>query len=245
MRKLVIFNGIALAIVLYVNYLSVALPINGQTPGEISDRINVLLTPAGYVFSIWGLIYLLLGLWIVATWISPIGPKIAEHVRYLFIINAGLNIAWIYAFHYEYFILSLIIIVALLWTTFNIYQNLSSSSLSRLWQIPFSIYLAWVTIATILNVGIVLKTNNISFYVNYEIQWTLLLLILLTVFAIWFSRNMNDLIYPLVFVWAFVGVAVKRAGEYQNIVVLAIMMAILIIVYILYIIVKKKLIKVV
>ncbi|WP_054754675.1 hypothetical protein [Piscibacillus salipiscarius] len=75
MRALIILNGLALALVLFINYLSFSLPINGQTTGEISNQINVLLTPAGYVFSIWGLIYVMLGLWIIATWLSPVGKK--------------------------------------------------------------------------------------------------------------------------------------------------------------------------
>ena len=41
-----------------INGAANALPINGQTTAEISDRFRVFVIPAGYVFAIWGLIYL-------------------------------------------------------------------------------------------------------------------------------------------------------------------------------------------
>ncbi len=171
--------------------------------------------------------------------------KVAGKVGYLFIINALLNISWIFAFHYERFILSLFIIMALLCVTFIIYKRLDDPSLSRLWQIPFSVYLPWVSIATLLNIGIVLKTFNVPFYVNYEMQWTTGLLIVLTLSAIWFSIKMNDLIYPLVFIWAFIGVAVKRAGEYPSITLTAWVMAGVLVIYVVYMMIKKKAVRVV
>lgn len=53
-----ILNIIGLAGVLIVNGLANILPLNNLSTGEISDRFQVFFVPAGYVFSIWGLIYL-------------------------------------------------------------------------------------------------------------------------------------------------------------------------------------------
>ncbi|TFB24305.1 tryptophan-rich sensory protein [Filobacillus milosensis] len=243
--KLAIYNAIALLLVILVNFLSNYLPINGQTTGQISSEINVLFTPAGYVFSIWGLIYLLLVFWVIGLFYSSAGRDIANRVSYLFVINAFLNIGWIFFFHYEYFAWTLLIMVGLLFNLIYIYNILNDPNISRMWQIPFSIYLGWVTIATILNVGIVLKTFGYQQYILYEPLWTILLLIMSTLLAMWFAITKKDLLYPLVFVWAFIGIAVKRIAEYPAIGYTAIIMTIILVVFIVYTIFKNKTIKIV
>ena len=48
-----------------MNGLANALPLNGVTTGEVSGRFQVFFVPAGYVFSIWGLIYVGLALYAI------------------------------------------------------------------------------------------------------------------------------------------------------------------------------------
>ncbi|WP_368504851.1 TspO/MBR family protein [Alkalihalophilus sp. As8PL] len=217
-RRLAIINALALVAVLIVNFLSNSLPINGQTAGEISDRLGVLFTPAGYVFSIWSLIYLLLIIWVGAQFFPKTkNNPVYEQVGYWFVISCILNIAWLLLFHYEFFNLTLIAMVGLLLSLIVIYLRIEKVTGPSLFRTPFSVYLGWVSVATIVNVGIVLTVNEVSTFGIAPEVWTALLLVVGAALAIWFMMYNRDLIYPLVFIWAFIGIAVERS-EYPIIV---------------------------
>ncbi|MDV2683077.1 TspO/MBR family protein [Alkalihalophilus lindianensis] len=217
-RRFAIINTIALVAVLIVNYLSNSLPINGQTAGEISNRLGVLFTPAGYVFSIWGLIYLLLIIWVGAQFIPRTkNNPVYERVGYWFAISSILNIAWLLLFHYEFFNLTLIAMVGLLLSLIVIFLRIEKVTGPSLFRTPFSVYLGWVSVATIVNVGIVLTVNEVSTFGIAPEVWTALLLVVGAALAIWFMMYNRDLIYPLVFIWAFIGIAAERS-EYPIIV---------------------------
>lgn len=217
-RSLAFFNAAALIAVLIVNYLSNALPINGQTAGEISDRLNVMFTPAGYVFSIWGLIYLLLVIWVGAQFFPKTkNNPVYEKVGLWFVISCVFNVAWLLLFHYEFFNLTMVAMAALLISLIVIYIRMDGVKGPSKFRIPFSVYLGWVSVATIVNVGIVLTVNNVSTFGIAPEVWTAILLVVGTALAIWFMTYNNDVIYPMVFIWAFIGIAVERA-EYPIIV---------------------------
>ncbi len=91
---------VAVLAMIAVNIMANALPINGQATGEISDRFDVYFVPAGYVFSIWGLIYL--GL--LAYAVYQVLPAQAENpslrnIGFLFVLSCVANIAWIFLWH--------------------------------------------------------------------------------------------------------------------------------------------------
>src|SRR5512137_3017840 len=121
-----------------VNALANILPINGQNTGQISDRFHVYFVPAGYVFSIWGLIYL--GL--IAFAIFQALPSQRENLRLRktgwWISLGGLaNIAWIFLWHYEQFPLTVIAMLVLLGSLILTYLSLdiqrSKVSASEKW----------------------------------------------------------------------------------------------------------------
>lgn len=155
-----IANLITVLIALTVNILASTLPLNGQNTGEISDRFPVYFVPAGYVFSIWGVIYL--G-WI-AFIIYQFQPKQKENHRlrklgYLFAVSNLANAAWLFTWHYNAFGLSVLIMLTLLGLLIASYLrlNVNRESVSRVehWSvdIPFSIYLGWITVATVANIS--------------------------------------------------------------------------------------------
>ena len=116
---------IALLAMIAVNIMANALPINGQNTGEISDRFEVFFVPAGYVFSIWGLIYL--GL--LAYAVYQVLPAQAENpdlrsIGYLFVLSCVANIAWIFLWHYNLVALSVIAMLSLLGLLIVIYLRL-------------------------------------------------------------------------------------------------------------------------
>lgn len=208
-----IIHFIAFVLVVTVNGLANALPLNGQTTGEISNRLDVLFTPAGYVFSIWGLIYILLGIWIIRQF--PVRRRnlpLYRNTSGLFVLSSILNSLWILLWHYEFFVFSVVVMILLLASLVRLYVNAKSVDASFFDLLPFSVYLGWVSVATI---------ANISYYLNHiewdgfglsASIWTFFLLLVATVLALYFLKKEDDGIYPLVFVWAFIGIGVKNQG---------------------------------
>ncbi|MFC0525851.1 TspO/MBR family protein [Pontibacillus salicampi] len=206
-----IANLVAYLLVVTVNILANALPLNGQTTGEISNKLDVIFTPAGYVFSIWGLIYILLGIWVLRQFpASRRNLPLYQTTSALFVLSCVLNSLWIFMWHYEFFAISVIVMVLLLLTLLRLYVKLKETDAVFLDVVPFSVYLGWISVATI---------ANISYYVTYlgwdgfgisDSVWAFLLLIVATVLAITFLKKEKDWVYPLVFVWAFIGIGVKN-----------------------------------
>jgi benzodiazapine receptor len=214
-----VVNVLAVAATLVVNGLANALPLNGQTTGEISDRFDVYFVPAGYVFSIWGLIYLAL----VAFAVYQALPAQRENPRlrrigYLFALSCVANIGWLFLWHYELFLLTLAAMLALLLLLIAIYLRLGigrarvSTFEKWLVQIPFSIYLGWITVATIANVTSVLDYLDWGGWGISPEAWTVIMLIAGAGIASAVSLTRGDIAYMLVIVWAFAGIAVKHAG---------------------------------
>jgi benzodiazapine receptor len=199
------------------NIVANALPLNGLNTGEISDRFKILFVPAGYVFSIWGLIYL--GL--IAYAVYQALPTQRENPRlrkigYIFILSCLANISWLFLWHYEIFEFTLIAMVVLLFSLIAIYLRLDIGrgevSAGEKWavHIPFSIYLGWITVATIAN------TTQLLYYLGWngwgvsaEI-WAVIMLIAGVVISAIMSLSRADIAYSLVLVWAFIGIAVKQ-----------------------------------
>ncbi|MBS3783551.1 MAG: tryptophan-rich sensory protein [Anaerolineae bacterium] len=213
-----VINVAAVFATIALNGLANALPLNGLTTGEISDRFDVYFVPAGYVFSIWGLIYLALVAFAVyqALPSQRDSPRL-RRVGYLFALSCVANVAWLFFWHYEVFPLTIVAMVALLLLLIAVYVRLgigrSTVPAAERWlvRLPFSIYLGWVTVATIANATSLLDYLNWSGWgISPEI-WTVIMLIAATgiTAAVTFTRG--DIAYGLVIVWAFAGIAVKHA----------------------------------
>jgi hypothetical protein len=214
-----IINVIALLAVVTVNALANALPLNGQTTGEISDRFDVYFVPAGYVFSIWGLIYLALTAFVIyqALPAQRENPRL-RRIGYLFALSSVANLAWLFLWHYEYFRLTIVAMVALLLLLIAIYLRLGIGhtrvSPAERWlvRLPFSIYLGWVTVATIANASSLLDYLNWSGWGLSAETWTVIMLVAATAITAAVTFTRGDIAYGLVVVWAFAGIAIKHAG---------------------------------
>lgn len=212
-------NVIACVSVIVVNALANIVPINGQQTGEISDRFPVLFVPAGYVFSIWGLIYALL----IAFTVYQALPAQHMNVRlrrigWLFALSCLWNCLWILCWHYNLFPVSLVVMVALLATLVAIYLrlNIGKEKVARAEQwvvhVPFSVYLGWITVAAIANATDVLYALGWNGQPLDPAVWAILMLIIATSLTIYVLMQRRDIAYSLVIVWAFVGIFVKQAG---------------------------------
>jgi hypothetical protein len=212
-------NVIAVLVTLIVNGLANALPLNNQSTASISDKFKVYFVPAGYVFAIWGLIYI--GL--IAFGIYQALPAQRENPRlrrigYVFALGCLANSVWIFMWHYNLFLLTLVMMITLLSTLIIIYLRLdigrTKVSTAEKWlvNIPFSVYLGWITVATIANVTDVLDyVQWTGFGLAPEI-WFIIVLIIATgiVAAVSFTRG--DIAYQLVIIWAYAGIGVKQAS---------------------------------
>ena len=209
---------IALIGTLVVNFLANALPINGQTSAEVANRLPIYFVPANYVFSIWGLIYTLL----IGYGIYQALPAQREHpalrrIGYLFVLSSIANTAWLVLFHYEYFPLTMVAMVALLLLLIAIYLrlNVGSGPASRaerwLIYIPFSVYLGWITVATVANASYVLYDANWDGFGIGGPVWAAIMLVIAAVVTLAIIIRHRDIAYTAVIVWALVGIIVKQS----------------------------------
>lgn len=205
---LYIVMWLALIAVIVVNALSNALPFNGLTTSEISNRLDVLFTPAGYVFSIWSLIYLLLVIWLITIYKKVKENRFKSKIGILFIVSCLLNIAWLFSWHYEQFILSVIVMFLLLFTLIAIYQQYKNTERGFSERLPFSFYLAWISVATIANMSYVLKNYGVHLGIS-EVAGSLVLVAVAVILGYMAIALSNDIFFVLVIVWALIGIAVR------------------------------------
>ena len=203
--------------VIVVNILANALPLNGLNTGEISDRFEVYFVPAGYVFSIWGLIYLALLAFTIYQ-LTPHSAGARERIGYLYALSAVANIAWIFLWHYLVFPLTLVAMLVLLGSLIAIYLRLGIGqrrpAQSERWTVffPFSLYLGWITVATVANVTSLLDYLKWGGWGIAPEAWAVIMLIVAAVVALAVSYTRGDIAYIGVIVWAYVGIAVKHSA---------------------------------
>jgi len=217
-------NFIGFLAVVSVNALAVILPINNRTTQELSDKYPNLFVPAGITFSIWGIIYVLLALFIIYQFIvafkrSSDQRGIFEKIGILFFISCIFNVAWILAWHYEIVWLSLIIMVLLIISLISIYVRLGTgrpgvrNSEKILVNIPFSVYLGWITIATIANVTAFLVKINWNKFGMSDQLWTVIVIAIGVIITLATVFSRNDIFYCFVVTWALTGILLKRIAD--------------------------------
>jgi hypothetical protein len=203
-----------------VNYLANALPINGRTTGQLSDAYPNLFVPAGITFSIWGIIYMLLGVYCVGQFTAGIQVVYAR-TGWLFAITCILNAAWIICWHYEKLPLSLLTMVVLLITL--IFINIQISGLPlRIMKASFGIYLGWICIATIANVTALLVHYNWNRFGISEETWTIIMILTGALIASVTLYRLRNPFIGLSVIWAFSGIIIKRHSDYRFIVIASI-----------------------
>jgi hypothetical protein len=220
-------NAVAFVAVVFVNGLAGSTTlIGGKNTAQISDENPTLITPAGYVFSIWGVIYVLLGIFVVYQALpSEKGKEFRGKVGWLFIINSILNIVWLFLWQLEYLFLSVVIMFLLLTTLILIYLNLGiGKSKVQLrekiaFHLPFSVYLGWITIASIANTAATLVSINWDGFGISPETWAIIIAMIALLIAILVVLTRKDVAYGLVVIWALLGIAVKQSSN-QNIVII-------------------------
>jgi hypothetical protein len=220
-RLLSVLNILVFLGVVAVNGLANALPINGRNTGEISDSLPNLFVPAGITFSIWGVIYLLLGIWSVWQLVAALGGRAAgtgvvEKIGIWFIISCLANIAWILCWHYGRYTLSLLVMLVLLISLIVLYLRLDigranlGTARNFASHLPFSIYLGWITVATVANVTAVLVNAGWNGFGIPEAVWAILVIAVAAVITLVMLVNRADIGYAVVVLWALFGIVLAR-----------------------------------
>lgn len=210
-----------LLITLYFNYLAATGQINGIATGDISELYPVLFTPAGYVFSIWSLIYLSLICFSIYQLLPDNFSKPQlNRLRILVIFNLLLNSTWIILWQYQYLLPSLLIMILLLINLITVYLSVQKQSYTSLIQKfclkwPFSLYLGWISVATIANTSVVLYSLNWNQFGLSDVFWTSTMIIIAAILAVILQWKYRDFVFSGVIVWAIIGITLKHPQIYQ------------------------------
>ena len=209
-----------------VNALANILPINNRTTGELSDKYPNLFVPAGITFSIWGLIYLLLAIFVIYMLVLAFKKSSSQSVIFnkislLFFFSSLFNIGWIFTWHYEIVWLSLIFMLLLfvsllaIYLRLNIGKSVAGNLEKSMAHIPFSVYIGWITIATIANVTALLVDAGWNRFGLSEQFWTVLVIVVGIIIALAIAFSRNDIFYCLVVDWSLLGILIKRMADKQ------------------------------
>lgn len=206
-----------------VNGLATILPLNNKTTVELSDQYPNLFVPAGLTFSIWGLIYILLAIFAIYSLIIAIKKdamgSFINKIGILFFLSCIANMGWIFAWHFEIVPLSLVIMVLLLGFLLAIYMRLGigkkgpTKEEQYLVHLPFSVYLGWITIATIANVTALLVDVNWNGFGLSEQFWAVVVIVVGIAITLSVLVRRQDIYYSLVVDWALLGILIKRLAS--------------------------------
>ncbi len=204
-------NIIAFLFVIAMNVLSNALPINNQSMPEISAKYPSLFTPAGFTFSIWGVIYLALLLFVVYQALpAQRNNQAIASISRLFQINCIANSVWILAWHFDLLAVSVAVMLVILTTLALIYRKLLGANL--LLRLPFSLYTAWISLATIANISALQIGSGWDDVGLSAVHWTLLKLALAGALGASVAIKYRDAAFVLVVAWAAYGISVMQSA---------------------------------
>jgi benzodiazapine receptor len=220
-KALQVGNLGAIFAMVIINILAASLPFNGKNTGELSDNIPNFFVPAGFVFSIWGIIYVLqfmFGFYQARK--QAAGDAFIERIGPWSIVANGANIAWIFAWHWEQVPLSLafmfVLLAGLLLQYLRLGIGLPGKQVSRAerWcvQIPLSVYIGWISVATVANVTAVLVKAGVPSFDETAVIWTVVVLIVVALLGSLVLLTRRDIAYIVVFEWALFGIALKQAA---------------------------------
>jgi hypothetical protein len=214
-----IANIIAFVIMIVMNYLANALPLNNRTTGEISNSFPNLFVPAGITFSIWGVIYILLLAFCIIQFRAG-NESVISLIGWLFAVTCLLNASWIVFWHYGKLPLSLFTMIALLVILIMINTRISSLPFGLI-KISFGIYLGWICIATIANVTALLVHYDWRGWGISEEHWTIIMILAGLIISSLTMINLKNPFVALSVIWAFTGIIIKRHYDYRSIVITA------------------------
>ena len=223
-KLLQILNIIGFIATVVVNFLAVGLPINDKTTQELSDNLPNFFVPAGITFTIWSVIYILLGIFAVYQGKDLFKSEkedlpFLDKISYFFILSSVANVLWIFFWHYEQVLLSLIIMFVLFASLLLLYLRLGigkeevSKQEKRFIHVPISVYFGWITTATVANITAFLVSISWNGFGIAEEIWAVIVLVVVALLYVLMVLLRKDVGYGLVGVWATLGIFIKQIFE--------------------------------
>jgi tryptophan-rich sensory protein len=200
-----------------VNVLANSLPINNINTGDVSYKYPNLFQPTGLTFSIWGLIYTLLAIFLIYQFVN-MNNSIDDQTKALFLkiniffsFSSLLNMGWLFAWHYDRMILSTMIIIALLAVLLILAKMVQSESLVT--RASFSVYASWISVATIANITITLVKLGVPSDTLFAVYMTIFIIFVGLIFSVLWIIREKDIIYGLVIIWAYLGILLRHLSQ--------------------------------
>jgi hypothetical protein len=252
-RKLTlqVLNLATLILTVIINYVAAAIPLGLGNTGYISDLYPNLFVPAGITFSIWGVIYTFLGIFVVYQFRDVVKDDkvempFLEKISYFFILSNIANTLWIFFWHYGLIYLSIVAMIFILFSLIMIYLRLGAGKISlttkERWFVytPFSIYLGWITVATIANTTAVFVNAGVESYGLVAELFTILVISVAVIitYAILYLRK--DYAYSAVVLWATFGIFLKQLGNNLTVTITAIIAVVIVAIGIIYTVYRSK-----
>jgi hypothetical protein len=227
----------AVLINIFFNYYLNANPINGQTIGNVSDKYPTLITPAGYAFSIWGIIYLsfiIYGIYQLLP--SQQNKQIYNRLAWPLIATSLLSILWLISFSFEQLALSVFLIACMLVTAIFLFGWARRAALEHkasVWiSVPFGLYLGWLSVATITNIAVRLTDMGWQGGTLEETTWTIIMIGAALAAGLLISYIFREITYPLVIAWATIAIFIARQDANKAVAYAALITAITMIIWV-------------
>ncbi|MFA6080621.1 MAG: hypothetical protein WC753_04060 [Candidatus Gracilibacteria bacterium] len=217
-----LLNLVAYIVMIVVNTLAIIIPLGGMTTGELSDKYDSLFTPIAFTFSIWSIIYTLLLIFVIVGIINLIRGKnkkntlTNQRINWLFGLTCLFNGGWMLAWQYQYVGLSVIIMLGFLVTLIRLYTEIRKNTnhlnaADTYITLPtFSIYLGWISVATIANISAWLISVQWGAWGISPVTWTIIMIIIATLLGLIMLAKNRDVFFTLVILWALYGIMSKR-----------------------------------
>ncbi len=195
-----------------INYLGSSGFSNGMGQAEVSKKYRTLITPDNFAFAIWGVIYTLVFATLIYYFVQRKDPAVSQLIQLtsgLFILSSLFNMGWIIAFSYEKLGLSTVLIFGLLFSLMTIIERIyigQATFPTTLACIAFTLYAAWVFIASILNVSLFLVQRKWKKFGLSDSIWTIAILFVAIIFVLFYVSIYRNAIFPLPLAWAFYGI---------------------------------------
>ena len=209
------------------NLLANIIPYGGVTTAYVSDFYANLFAPSGITFAIWGAIYVLVGAFTVYQ-VRGYKPELTAKISYWFVLSCVFNVVWLFLWQYFQIPLTLIVMVLLflcllmIYMRLGIYKGFTKENLVM--RVPFSVYLGWISVATIADVTTllvylnpVLVNPNIDAFGIAQYVWAILIIAVAIILCLAVLFTRKDIAYSLVFVWALLGIVIKRMADYSGV----------------------------
>jgi len=221
-KLLATLNLFAFAGVLIINTLAIMLPINGMSTGELSDLYPSLFTPAGFTFSIWSVIYLLLIGFVIIQWKFLLNPYFAE-LSLWFLVSCLANISWILTWHYLFVYASVLIMLILLFSLSKIFLLLQSHVITSITEkifikLTFIFYLSWICVATIANISTLLISLSWDGGILSPVTWTIIMITIASALGIYISGRFREPAFLIVLIWALYGIFARWSDTENNVI---------------------------